>query len=100
MGKRISQKLKGNHVESFLSHCTYFKGKSYVDDQSLQQLNDFISTQENAKYNGDSNRLFYLAVPPEVFGPICRGIKQYLAKPSTHGWTRIIIEKPFGSDSE
>ena len=28
--QRISQKLKGEHVSSFLSHCTYFKVRPYI----------------------------------------------------------------------
>lgn len=47
---------------------------------------------------GAINRLFYLAAPPEDYVPIIQGIgKAELNKPSK-GWTRIIIEKPYGND--
>jgi glucose-6-phosphate 1-dehydrogenase len=41
------------------------------------------------------NRVYYLAVPPKAFGPIVAGLGK--ARPAG-GWTRLIVEKPFGSD--
>ncbi|MEP6887045.1 MAG: glucose-6-phosphate dehydrogenase [Nitrospirales bacterium] len=49
------------------------------------------------------NRIFYLAVPPDAFAPICQGLQQAglayradLNKP----FCRIIVEKPIGHDLE
>jgi glucose-6-phosphate 1-dehydrogenase len=44
-----------------------------------------------------NNRLFYLALPPSVFKPVTSMIKQ--ACMSMTGWSRVIVEKPFGKDS-
>jgi glucose-6-phosphate 1-dehydrogenase len=41
------------------------------------------------------NRIGYLAVPPDVIEPIVEGIG---TRPSKGGWTRVIVEKPFGHD--
>ena len=41
------------------------------------------------------NRVCYLAVPPDVIEPIVEGIG---TRPSREGWTRMIVEKPFGHD--
>jgi glucose-6-phosphate 1-dehydrogenase len=41
------------------------------------------------------NRVYYLAVPPAGFPPIVRQLGQHR---STTGWTRLIVEKPFGHD--
>lgn len=49
------------------------------------------------------NRLFYLAVPPEMFEPIVKGLKAAnLNHGCPHGTTesRLLIEKPFGYDTE
>jgi glucose-6-phosphate 1-dehydrogenase len=48
----------------------------------------------------EGNRLFYLATPPDEFGPILRSLKQAgLVTPHDGSpWTRVIIEKPFGHD--
>ena len=44
------------------------------------------------------NRLFYLALPPSVFTPVTTHLKS--AAMSKTGWTRVIVEKPFGKDSD
>ena len=45
------------------------------------------------------NRIFYLALPPAAFGPTVRGLgASGLA--DAPGWTRLVVEKPFGVDLE
>ena len=44
------------------------------------------------------NRLFYLATPPEAYPAIVPQLGAAGLNHSPHGWTRIIIEKPFGRD--
>ncbi|MBD0338456.1 MAG: glucose-6-phosphate dehydrogenase [Thermoleophilia bacterium] len=41
------------------------------------------------------NRVYYLAVPPDVFRLLVRQIGEQRA---AEGWTRLIVEKPFGYD--
>ncbi|MCL4403747.1 glucose-6-phosphate dehydrogenase [Patescibacteria group bacterium] len=49
-----------------------------------------------------SNKLFYLAVPPRLYPDILNHLASTgLGRPCggpDEGWTRIIVEKPFGSD--
>jgi glucose-6-phosphate 1-dehydrogenase len=42
------------------------------------------------------HRIFYLALPPSVYPPVCANIKRACMSPT--GWTRIVVEKPFGKD--
>ena len=47
------------------------------------------------------NRLYYLSIPPQVFGPIVKFLGDHgLNKSCLHGTakTRLLIEKPFGFD--
>ena len=44
------------------------------------------------------NRLFYLATPPDLYPLIIEQLGRAGLTHSTTGWTRIIIEKPFGHD--
>jgi glucose-6-phosphate 1-dehydrogenase len=44
--------------------------------------------------------LFYFAIPPNVFGETAIAIKQTCMQNASLGWTRLIVEKPFGRDSE
>jgi glucose-6-phosphate 1-dehydrogenase len=51
------------------------------------------------------NRLFYLAVPPSIYPEIVErlaeaGLARSGGRRSKGGWTRVIVEKPFGSDLE
>jgi glucose-6-phosphate 1-dehydrogenase len=39
------------------------------------------------------NRVYYLAVPPDAFEVIVEGVGK---RRSAEGWTRLIVEKPFG----
>jgi glucose-6-phosphate 1-dehydrogenase len=41
------------------------------------------------------NRVYYLAVPPDAFETIVEGVGK---RRSAEGWTRLIVEKPFGHD--
>jgi len=44
------------------------------------------------------HRVFYMAIPPSVFLDVAKGVDAFLRP--TCGWTRVIIEKPFGKDYE
>ncbi|MDP9110723.1 MAG: glucose-6-phosphate dehydrogenase, partial [Candidatus Eremiobacteraeota bacterium] len=57
--------------------------------------------EENDERLGTAaNRLFYLATPPAVFPKVIEQIKKAQLDPKSNpgGWTRIIVEKPFGTD--
>ncbi|KAB2034475.1 hypothetical protein ES319_D04G088700v1 [Gossypium barbadense] len=46
-----------------------------------------------------SRRLFYLALPPSVYPSVCRMIRKYCMNEfDLGGWTRVVVEKPFGKD--
>lgn len=46
------------------------------------------------------NHLFYLAVPPSLAPRIVRGLASADLTGEDRGWTRIVVEKPFGRDLE
>jgi glucose-6-phosphate 1-dehydrogenase len=43
------------------------------------------------------NRVFYLALPPQFFGPTASGLARAGLNRAT-GWVRLVVEKPFGRD--
>jgi glucose-6-phosphate 1-dehydrogenase len=45
------------------------------------------------------NRAFYLSLPPSAYGPTVEGLGEAGLSDSP-GWTRVVIEKPFGYDLE
>ncbi|MCA9086943.1 MAG: glucose-6-phosphate dehydrogenase, partial [Planctomycetaceae bacterium] len=79
----------------------YYQSGNYDERKSFETLAKRVKALQPAG-NGPQNLLFYLATPPEVFEPITDLLDEVgLVTPETdneHGWTRIIIEKPFGHD--
>ena len=47
---------------------------------------------------GAEGALFYLAIPPSVYGTVVEQLGACGLSRSTDGWRRVIVEKPFGSD--
>lgn len=85
--------------EAFLRHCFYQSGR-YDSAESFQMLQARINELDQA-HNPQGNHLFYLATPPNVFEPVTTLLHdQGLAESTAGGWTRMIIEKPFGRDLE
>ena len=89
-------------VEQFLSLCYYQGGSSYGDLNAFEELKTRIETYEQEKADGMTqfNRLFYFAIPPNVFAETALAIKQKTMQDEAKGWTRLIVEKPFGRDLE
>lgn len=60
------------------------------------QLHNVVSQVEQS-HSLPGNRIFYLAISPELFGPVSLSIKSCKLLESG-GWKRLVIEKPFGHD--
>mmetsp|Transcript_61101 Transcript_61101/g.90640 ORF Transcript_61101/g.90640 Transcript_61101/m.90640 type:complete len:576 (-) Transcript_61101:392-2119(-) len=91
-------------VDGFLSRCYYQSGSSYGDIEAYGAMMKEAEAMESSFINPNDgqkrrcNRLFYLAIPPNVFGDAGTAIKETAM--SISGWNRLIIEKPFGRDLE
>lgn len=88
-------------VKEFLKKCYYHSGRTYGDEVAYAEMVSNLIKFESECARTKSyvaNRLFYLAVPPNVFGESGTVIKM-LGMAQT-GWTRVVIEKPFGRDLE
>jgi glucose-6-phosphate 1-dehydrogenase len=78
--------------EDHLHYQTLRQGRS-ADYQALAK---FIARLEMAR-NLPQNRIFYLALPPTIVPSTLELIDQAgLLK--SHGWVRVVFEKPFGHD--
>ena len=47
---------------------------------------------------GLDNRVFYTATPPQTYEPIVRNLAGAGLHRGNNGWSRLVIEKPFGDD--
>ncbi|MCW3024713.1 MAG: zwf, partial [Solirubrobacterales bacterium] len=52
----------------------------------------------DAEHHTAGNVLAYLAVPPAVFGLVAGHLDRAGFRNRPRGWTRLIVEKPFGTD--
>ncbi len=82
-----------------------FAGKLFYISGDFSSTADFIKLRtlldtNDAKLGMQANRLFYLSTPPGAFTLIIDQLSQAGLGPkdNPNGWTRIIIEKPFGTD--
>jgi glucose-6-phosphate 1-dehydrogenase len=77
-----------------MSHLAGDANKPATYQQLKQRLDEVAAT-----HGTGGNVLFYLAVAPSLFGPIVEQLGAAgLLREDGHGWRRVIIEKPFGSD--
>jgi len=82
-------------LTSFTSHF-YYHPFDVSNQSSYHSLKSLLSDLDE-KYQTEGNRVFYLAMAPEFFGIIANNLKEHGLK-DTNGWTRLVIEKPFGHD--
>jgi glucose-6-phosphate 1-dehydrogenase len=81
---------------SFSGRHTYLAG-GYDDPDTYRRLAERLA-QLDAEVGTRGNRLFYLATPPMLYRAIVAQLGQAGLNHSHLGWTRIIVEKPFGRD--
>jgi glucose-6-phosphate 1-dehydrogenase len=62
------------------------------ENEVVKVLSEFDEERGTA-----GNRVYYLAIPPGVFPTVVDALGR---RRSAEGWTRLIIEKPFGHDLE
>jgi glucose-6-phosphate 1-dehydrogenase len=82
--------------ESFEA-ALYYQAADPTDANSYDELTAKLRQIQVTSATG-ANRLFYLAVPPNAFTEIVQGLGEAGLARQDEGWTRIVIEKPFGSD--
>jgi glucose-6-phosphate 1-dehydrogenase len=73
-----------------LGYVTADFGVEGGEQPLIDCLDDLDRTRGTA-----GNRVYYLAVPPKAIAPIVTALGRARA---TTGWTRLIVEKPFGYD--
>ncbi|MBA0733412.1 hypothetical protein Gogos_017435, partial [Gossypium gossypioides] len=103
----------GEKMEEFLKRCFYHSGQ-YDSEENFAQLDKKLKEHEGVVSDADllsmiifqsdvlggkvSNRLFYLSIPPNIFIDAVKCASSSAS--SGNGWTRVIVEKPFGRDSD
>lgn len=76
--------------------CLHFQSLGAGTPEDFQALAARIQTLEQ-EHHLPGNRVFYLAMPPTAFQATIAGLGQ-AGLNQTPGWTRLVVEKPFGRD--
>ena len=66
----------------------------FADERGEDELAQTLSELDEER-GTNGNRVYYLAIPPSVFPTVVDALGR---RRSATGWTRLIIEKPFGRD--
>jgi glucose-6-phosphate 1-dehydrogenase len=92
--------FKEEDVKHFIDHIIYEQG--FFDNPLAYET---LATRFEAidkEFGRCSNKLFHLSVPPSLYEIILRNLAASgLTIPcgGNLGWTRVLVEKPFGSDT-
>jgi glucose-6-phosphate 1-dehydrogenase len=78
-----------------LTEGLVYVSTNFADDEGQNRVAEALHKLDEER-GTDGNRLYYLAVPPAVFETIVQELGE--RKSRVRGWTRLIVEKPFGYD--
>ncbi|HXW94095.1 MAG TPA: glucose-6-phosphate dehydrogenase [Nitrososphaerales archaeon] len=83
--------------DAFAAEMTYLSGE-YDDQATYAALSKELSGS-GGNFMGDC--LFYMSTPPSLFPTITQMLgRSGLNSPGSESWRRVVIEKPFGRDSQ
>jgi glucose-6-phosphate 1-dehydrogenase len=82
--------------EGFAAGIHYLQA-DFHDAKGYEKLNNLLNMLDRERGTG-GNRIFYLSTPPSQYPEIIQNLGAAGLNKSRKGWTRIIVEKPFGHD--
>ena len=87
--RELARKIVGDGIAEWCDSCVHYRSMN----DSLAREIDTIEKENDLP----GNRVLYLALPPQSFAATIETIGQSRLHESS-GWTRIVVEKPFGHD--
>ncbi|MDX1681329.1 MAG: glucose-6-phosphate dehydrogenase, partial [Akkermansiaceae bacterium] len=100
--EKINRKVsRSGHDEEvwkpFIENVHYHRSE-FNDEEGYKRLAERLDAIDEER-GGKGNRLFYIASAPDFFDDILLQLKQAGLNQSKEGcWSRVIVEKPFGTD--
>jgi glucose-6-phosphate 1-dehydrogenase len=80
-----------------LERRLYYTAGAFDDAATFARVAEAVARLD-AEWEADGNVLYYLAVPPPLFGLISGQLGRAGHTAGDRGWRRVIVEKPFGRD--
>ncbi|MGI6333335.1 MAG: glucose-6-phosphate dehydrogenase [Saccharofermentanales bacterium] len=96
--KDASEEAVDPDILNRLIQRIYYRRVNFDDDHTAYRALQTCLEQLDRQYKTNGSRLFFLAVAPEYFGVIVTRLKERGMLNNRHGWQRVMIEKPFGSN--
>ncbi len=78
----------------------HYQPVGYDDLESFNNLAQRLEALDHQHHTA-GNRLFYLALPPKLYAPVAQLTGKSglgIEKANGNGWSRLVVEKPFGRD--
>jgi glucose-6-phosphate 1-dehydrogenase len=97
--RQVTEACPGAAGQALAGRCFYQTG-GYDDAAGHAALAARLAELE-LRFGTGGNRAFYLALPPELYAPVCERLAAAgltTATPATGPWRRVVVEKPFGRD--
>jgi len=92
-------KKKGDESLDEFAQLVHYHSMDTSDAEDYKKLAERLYSIDG--YHGTNcNAIFYLSVPPSLYSVIPKHLASVGLNKETNGWTRVIIEKPFGYDLE
>ncbi|HEV7235815.1 MAG TPA: glucose-6-phosphate dehydrogenase, partial [Ktedonobacteraceae bacterium] len=82
--------------DSFAAGIRYLQS-DFHDPSGYDRLNNLLNSLDQER-GTSGNRIFYLSTPPSQYPEIIQRLGAAGLNKGRKGWTRIIVEKPFGHD--
>ncbi|MCL5744369.1 MAG: glucose-6-phosphate dehydrogenase [Acidobacteria bacterium] len=94
--RHACQTLQLASMDDFCKRRLYYQTIGQSEAADFQKLSERIEKLER-EHGLPGNRVFYLALPPAAFPLVIKRLGEAGLNRSK-GWTRVVIEKPFGRD--
>src|SRR3954470_1053756 len=96
--RKYSRQTVRDELWDNFARSLFYHQSEFADAKGYESLGKRLEELDKERGAG-GNRLFYLAAGPEQFEPILQHLKDAgLNKSPDGGWSRVIVEKPFGTD--
>jgi glucose-6-phosphate 1-dehydrogenase len=103
MKERQAKVLKNDEKKwGVFSQFLKYRRIDYNSQSSFERLAESLK-ELDSEYGTKGNRIFYFAIPPSLYETVATRLGETgLAKEGEdgNGWSRIVVEKPFGRDLE
>ena len=95
---RLTSERFSAEWKKFSKHLSYLVG-DYDDPDTYKRLSKKLKNLDQES-GTEGNHLFHMAIPPQVFQDVVKQLGESGLNRSERGWSRIVVEKPFGRDLE